>query len=655
MHPDQTFDERAPATTSGADIIGNLRRYYINLDKEGKRAFLAERVETRDQLLLLNHDDLRRKHVFDLYLENPEVLARGLAQVDLGSILRLPKPRHADSVLVCSEFFFFALGAHKDTLYQDKMRRNHGPVTVPAVLSPSEPRDFRQVRERLPKLDEQYKRDLVAHFIKNEGRAGMRLPNLTKIVLPYRSVMSTHAAYVRREETRLEAAAAQVAVDHAGSTEDELQLLADTFKCGACKVAFNKVRVRGAENINQPDPVASALVSKLQSRYFNRLCGPHGDPPREMHDEICVLPWFVVCWTTDKTLKQYIIRKWIPFAKCEICKQFKLAELKEKDPQVRRTKQQLYDRHLAETELERRCYYSNRIRAICEPSVYLSLIIDGADQKFNQLPHYAERSHATDGETLQKVFVHGCLAHGREAYLFTFPPHVRQGHNITCEMIWRDLMDVNAKEGKIPPILLLQLDNTNKTNKGRTLFAFLYLLVHYGVLSKVVLTFLPTGHTHEDIDQLFSRIAEHLRRNDALTRSGLEQVIRESLRYNKKPLNVVPLQTAANISGWFGGMSTSDRPKKVLGVMQYRHFRIKKDKEGKVQLQARSSPITSYTSEPWQGLQPNTNSHVMFPNRVPNVFEVHTTLTPRHHQTTNVFTTGRQCKLDKFHHVLVLK
>lgn len=301
----QTFDERAPATTSGADIIGNLRRYYINLDKEGKRAFLAERVETRDQLLLLNHDDLRRKHVFDLYLETPEVLARGLAQVDLGSILRLPKPRHADSVLVCSEFFFFALGAHKDTLYQDKMRRNHGPVTVPAVLSPSEPREVPQRRERLPNPDVLNKRDLVAHFIKNEGRVGIRLPNLTKIVLPYRSVMSTHAAYVRREETRLEAAAAQVATDHAGSTEDELQVLADTFKCGACKVAFNKVRVRGAENINQVVPVASVLVSKLESRYLNRLCGPRGDPPAESHAEICVLPYFVYCWTTDQTLKQY--------------------------------------------------------------------------------------------------------------------------------------------------------------------------------------------------------------------------------------------------------------------------------------------------------------------------------------------------------------
>ena len=163
-------------------------------------------------------------------------------------------------------------------------------------------------------------------------------------------------------------------------------------------------------------------------------------------------------------------------------------------------------------------------------------------------------------------------------------------------------MDVLEKEGNIPPILNLQLDNTNKTNKGRTLFAFLFLLVHFGVVSKILIAYLPPGHTHEDIDQLFSRIAEHLRRNDALTRTELERVLRESLRYNKKPIKVVPLQTAANISGWFNSMDANERPKKPDGCMQYRQFRIKKDKDGIVLLQARSSPIVSFISEPWQGL-----------------------------------------------------
>ena len=619
----QAFNDRATDNTSGPDIIGDLRRYYFQLDRKGKLAFLSERAEIRDHLEGI--EDLRRKHVFDLYLESPETLASNLAQLAQGSILRLPKPRMADLCLVCTSFFFFATGAHRDTLYNNKFRKETGPVTEAAVLSPSEPRLPHQRKERIAQLDEHFKRDLIANFIKKEARGGLQLPNFNKTVLPYRSVMSVHAAYVRKEEVRLEAAAAKVVTDNEDASERELDELEASFSCRACKTAFQTSRERArsgdAHAVEVADPEPVPLVSKLQSRYFNRLLGPKGDPPVSLHKEICSLVHFRNCWTSDATLKKYIIRKWIPFAKCERCKAFKLAEQKEKDPETRRATQNAYDRHLAETELERRCYYSNRIR-VCEPSVYLSLIMDGADQKFNQLPHYCERSHATDGETLQKVFVHGCIAHGREAYIFTFPPHVRQGHNVSCEMLWRVLMDVLEKEGNIPPILNLQLDNTNKTNKGRTLFAFLFLLVHFGVVSKILIAYLPPGHTHEDIDQLFSRIAEHLRRNDALTRTELERVLRESLRYNKKPIKVVPLQTAANISGWFNSMDANERPKKPDGCMQYRQFRIKKDKDGIVLLQARSSPIVSFISEPWQGLQPNTNSHKMFPGQVPNLSEV---------------------------------
>ena len=37
---------------------------------------------------------------------------------------------------------------------------------------------------------------------------------------------------------------------------------------------------------------------------------------------------------------------------------------------------------------------------------------------------------------------------------------------------------------------------------------------------QVEFNFLPVGHTHEDVDQLFSRIAEKLRHNDVYTLDG---------------------------------------------------------------------------------------------------------------------------------------
>ncbi|CAG2253820.1 unnamed protein product [Mytilus edulis] len=44
-------------------------------------------------------------------------------------------------------------------------------------------------------------------------------------------------------------------------------------------------------------------------------------------------------------------------------------------------------------------------------------------------------------------------------------------------------------------------------------------------LIKVHLSFLPVGHTHEDVDAAFSRIAETLRRNDAETMPRLKEML----------------------------------------------------------------------------------------------------------------------------------
>ena len=63
---------------------------------------------------------------------------------------------------------------------------------------------------------------------------------------------------------------------------------------------------------------------------------------------------------------------------------------------------------------------------------------------------------------------------------------------------------------KLPENLLLQLDNCAGENKNRYLFAYLSLLVAKGVFKTVHLGFLMVGHTHEDIDAMFSRFSERL-------------------------------------------------------------------------------------------------------------------------------------------------
>ena len=50
---------------------------------------------------------------------------------------------------------------------------------------------------------------------------------------------------------------------------------------------------------------------------------------------------------------------------------------------------------------------------------------------------------------------------------------------------------------------------------------YLASLVEEEVFDEIVVSFLPVGHTHEDVDQMFSRFAVALRNEDAKTLDSL--------------------------------------------------------------------------------------------------------------------------------------
>ena len=57
------------------------------------------------------------------------------------------------------------------------------------------------------------------------------------------------------------------------------------------------------------------------------------------------------------------------------------------------------------------------------------------------------------------------------------------------------------------------MDNTSSDNKNYKMFDFLALLVKLKIFEKIKICFLLVGHTHEDIDQLFSQWAEKIYRS----------------------------------------------------------------------------------------------------------------------------------------------
>lgn len=70
-------------------------------------------------------------------------------------------------------------------------------------------------------------------------------------------------------------------------------------------------------------------------------------------------------------------------------------------------------------------------------------------------------------------------------------------------------------------MLYVEVDNFDKENKNRYMFAYLESLVTWKIFRTIDVLFLPTGHTHEDIDQAFSHTSEWLCTNDAITLSDL--------------------------------------------------------------------------------------------------------------------------------------
>ena len=116
----------------------------------------------------------------------------------------------------------------------------------------------------------------------------------------------------------------------------------------------------------------------------------------------------------------------------------------------------------------------------------------------------------------------GVIVHGERTYGFGCTTNCKLGTNLAILGIHRALLNQFQLHGKLPKQLFLQLDNTGNQNKNRCMVAYCALLIHCGMFEKVQISFLPVGHTHEDIDRIFSYVHKRLRQNDLASRLGWE-------------------------------------------------------------------------------------------------------------------------------------
>ena len=82
--------------------------------------------------------------------------------------------------------------------------------------------------------------------------------------------------------------------------------------------------------------------------------------------------------------------------------------------------------------------------------------------------------------------------------------------------------------GNLPRVLYLQLDNTSQENKNQIVFGYLNMLVELRIFQKVKDGFILVGHTHDHIDQMFSRFVVTLGRKNVGSLPSLTEIIRKT-------------------------------------------------------------------------------------------------------------------------------
>ena len=139
----------------------------------------------------------------------------------------------------------------------------------------------------------------------------------------------------------------------------------------------------------------------------------------------------------------------------------------------------------------------------------MCMISDGMTQKTTALPHFTTKP-SWKGQDELGVHVEGIMVQNRAPHLEFNLQNVPGNANVLIDTVHRTVIreqEHRRQEGKaMPEVFYLQLDNVN-TNTSKTLMAYLGLLVEKGVFKKVKVNFLMVGHTHENIDQLFSRFS----------------------------------------------------------------------------------------------------------------------------------------------------
>ncbi len=241
----------------------------------------------------------------------------------------------------------------------------------------------------------------------------------------------------------------------------------------------------------------------------------------------------------------------------------------------------------------------------------MSLIIDGMDQQKTTVPHFLNLSKTASASWRLRTHLTGVILHGIESFAFFDVFEFPNDSNLTCNILLKIL---ELHKESLPPVLYVQMDNCAGQNKNRYVLAFLSLLVELGIFKKVKVSFLMVGHTHEDVDQFFSRISSWLSKHNVPTLDALMKGVEKCFRKAGTNTTSIQLDQMYDITGML---------QPYLEQMKFHSkphvFKITQNEAGKAVMVTKKWS----TDETWQSCSGDANGSLLksTPNEVPKLIK----------------------------------
>eukprot|EP00965_Chrysotila_dentata_P117011 3867284-Pleurochrysis_carterae.AAC.1 len=198
--------------------------------------------------------------------------------------------------------------------------------------------------------------------------------------------------------------------------------------------------------------------------------------------------------------------------------------------------------HLLKARADKRHYYYFRNKARQPGTDTVPCIIDKMDGNKNKCPRYPPPARAfirppkaaeDQLKNAMKLHVVGVIFHGGNRNeegvnsdlisLLAALPHLAGNSNLNCKCLYRALKYHFEEHGMLPRLHILASKlcvspppralgfNNASDNKSRWVLGFCARLVRLGYVKEIHLSMMRPGHTHEDIDAVFSRISAYWR------------------------------------------------------------------------------------------------------------------------------------------------